>query len=58
MKEMDLSELEERIRRNNEKYTDVIDKYSKSLDERGLNKGRQRPKDPDEHKILDSFKRK
>jgi hypothetical protein len=58
MKTIRLSELQEQIKRNYEKYGHLIEKFIKELEQRNLKKGRVRPKHPDEQKILDSFKRK
>jgi hypothetical protein len=58
MIEMDIEELKESVRRNNEKYKDVIEKFEKKVREKGLKQGRVRQRDPNEQRILDSFTKK
>ena len=58
MKTIKLSDLQDQIRRNYEKYGHIIEEFIKKLEQRDLKKGRVRPKHPDEQKILDSFEKK
>lgn len=48
--------LEERIIQNSYKYKDIIERVTSEIQNQNLKKGRIRPKDPIEAKILDKFK--
>ncbi|MFE8701039.1 hypothetical protein ACFYKX_10460 [Cytobacillus sp. FJAT-54145] len=58
MKTIKLSELQQQIRKNQETHQEALTLHQQILEERGLKKGRVRPRDPEEQKILDSFTRK
>lgn len=58
MKTIKLSDLQEQIRKNYEKYDHIIEEFKRNLEVKNLKKGRQRPKHPDEQRILDSFNKK
>lgn len=50
--------LEEMVSKNSIKYKDVIERVSSEIQNRNLKKGRIRPKDSIETKILDKFKKR
>ena len=58
MKEVKLSEIQERVRRNSEKNRDKIELFKKELENKDLKKGRVRPRHPDEQKVLNMLKEK
>lgn len=58
MKTIKLSDLQEQIKCNYEKYGHIIEEFKKEIESKGLVKGRVRPRHPDEQKILDSFNKK
>ncbi len=53
-----LKELEAQVQQDSEKKDEIISRFRSNLAKRGLNKGRLRPKDPTEEKILASFSKK
>lgn len=57
MKTITQKEIENRVSYNNDKYKKEIDTIVKQIKEKGLRKGRMRPKDPNEAKILKNFKK-
>lgn len=55
MKKVDLKEIENRARLNSKQNKDKVERFKRDLKGKGLKKGRMRPRDPTEQKILDSF---
>lgn len=59
MKIIKLIDLQEEIKRNNERYKDIIEAHTQKLqNDPNMKKGRVRPRHPDEKRILDSFQKK
>lgn len=52
-----LKQIENRVKKNNSLYGNAIDSFVDKSKKKGLKKGRARPKDPTEVKILSRFKR-
>lgn len=55
MKVLTQKELEERVLQNSEKYKDTIERVTSEIQNQNLKKGRVRPKDSIEAKILEQF---
>lgn len=53
-----LETIEKRVKKNSNDNAKIISDFKTRLEKRGLKKGRQRPKDRTEQKILASFERK
>lgn len=53
-----LEDLEQRVKKNSSSTEKMINNFQNRLEKRGLKKGRVRPKNIIEQKILHSFKRK
>ena len=53
-----LKEIEQRVKRNSLNNENTINNFRKNLEKRNFKKGRVRPRDITEQRILDSFKRK
>nr|WP_259544967.1 hypothetical protein [Heyndrickxia oleronia] len=58
VEEVKLSDIEKRIKRNNEKYGHIIEDYKKQTEHKGLEKGRVRLRNPEEQWVLDRFNKK
>ena len=58
MKKVHIKDIERAARENYKNNKKKIDKFKRNLEKRGLKKGRVRPRDSTEQKILDSFKNK
>lgn len=58
MKEISIKEIEIRVKRNSEANKDKVEKFENDSKEKGLKRGRVRPRDPTEQKILDSFEKR
>lgn len=56
MKTIKLKDLEERVRKDSEKKDKLIAQFKIEIAKRNFKKGRIRPKNPTEVKILSSFK--
>jgi len=55
MKKIKLKDLEARVRKDSKKKDELIAQFKVEIAKRKLKKGRVRPKDPTEAKILSSF---
>lgn len=53
-----LKDIEKRAKEHNKRYESVVRKMVEEIRKKDLDKGRGRPKDPNETKILSHFKRK
>ena len=53
-----LEEIETRVQRNSKKYNDTIQRLTTEIQSKNSNKGRVRPKDVVEEKILSRFSKK
>lgn len=53
-----LENIEQRVKRNSSGNEKMISNFQKSIERRGLKKGRVRPRSIIEQRILDSFNRK
>lgn len=56
MKTITTNEIKKRIERNKSKYEYVIKRVTEEIKSEGLQKGRIRPRDPIERKVLNKFK--
>ncbi|MDQ0162528.1 hypothetical protein [Aeribacillus alveayuensis] len=57
MNTLTLKEIEKRALQNRKKYEHVVNKVISKIENQNLNRGRVRPKDPTEAKILARFNR-
>ena len=53
-----LKDIEKRVAQNSKQFNKKISQVTAQIQNKNLNRGRIRPKDPTEAKILNSFKRK
>lgn len=53
-----MKDIEKRAKEHNKRYESVVRKMVEEIRKKDLDKGRGRPKDPNETKILSHFKRK
>ena len=53
-----LKDLEKKVLKNNELYKDTVARFSKETEKSNMKKGRVRPKDPTEAKILSMFNKR
>ncbi|MED1599769.1 hypothetical protein [Alkalihalophilus marmarensis] len=58
MTTMTLSQIESRVKNNNQKYKTAISNFQEKTRNSDLRKGRVRPKHPTEAKLLSMFSRK
>lgn len=58
MNTLTLNQIESRVKANSSSRSNMIKKFSSNIQKKNLNKGRVRPKDPTEAKILSMFTRK
>ncbi|MDE3838726.1 hypothetical protein C0966_04940 [Bacillus methanolicus] len=58
MTTLTLGEIETRVKRNSSARKQTIDNFTSKIKKKNLNKGRVRPKDPIEAKILSMFSKK
>lgn len=57
MNTLTLKEIENRVNQNSKQYQNVVNRITTQIQSQNLNRGRVRPKNPTEAKILARFKR-